>query len=174
MPHARAASSLEPTANTRRPKTVRRSTVAVSTASASVIHTPGESTIQAARGNVTTRSLSHVGGTLTVCSCASHLATPRAMPSMPSVAMNGTTRSPVMSTPFASPTSPPASTAAAAAAGTGQSAPIPSAATTPLNAMVAPTDRSMPPLTMIIVIPIAPRATITVCESTMRRFVAER
>jgi len=96
------------------------------------------------------------------------------MPSMPSVAMNGTTRSPVMSTPFASPTSPPASTAAAAAAGTGQSAPIPSAATTPLNAMVAPTDRSMPPLTMIIVIPIAPRATITVCESTMRRFVAER
>src|SRR6266513_2696798 len=174
MPQARAASSLDPTANTRRPNTVRRSTIAASSASASVIQTPGGSTIQAARGNVTSRSLSHVGGTLTVCSCASHLATPRATPSMPRVAMNGTTRSPVMSRPFVSPTNPPASTAAVAAAGTAQPAPIPSAATTPLNAIVAPTDRSMPPLMMMNVTPIAPRATITVWESTMRRLVGER
>jgi hypothetical protein len=40
--------------------------------------------------------------------------------------------------------------------------------------MVAPTERSIPPLTMIIVIPIAPSATITVCERTMRRLNGER
>ena len=32
----------------------------------------------------------------------------------------------------------------------------------------------MPPLMMIIVMPIAPIATITVCESTMRRFLSDR
>ena len=55
------------------------------------IHTPMGNTSQACGGNVTSRSLTHVGGTFTVCSCASHFATPRAMPSMPSVTMNGTT-----------------------------------------------------------------------------------
>ena len=45
---------------------------------------------------------------------------------------------------------------------------------TPVSAIVAPTDKSMPPLTMIIVIPIAPIAVITVWERTMRRLNAER
>ena len=45
---------------------------------------------------------------------------------------------------------------------------MPSAVTTPVSAIVEPTDRSMPPLTMIIVMPIAPIATMTVCDRTIR------
>jgi hypothetical protein len=45
---------------------------------------------------------------------------------------------------------------------------------TPVSAIVAPTDKSIPPLTMIIVMPIAPIAVITVCERTMRRLNADR
>src|SRR6185503_15095023 len=51
---------------------------------------------------------------------------------------------------------------------------IPSAVITPVRAIVDPTARSMPPLMMIRVIPIAPIATITVCERTMRRLFGER
>ena len=40
-------------------------------------------------GKVTASSFTQVAGTLTVCWSASHLAAPRATPSMPSVAMNG-------------------------------------------------------------------------------------
>jgi hypothetical protein len=48
-----------------------------------------------------------------------------------------------------------------------------SAVTTPVKAIVDPTARSIPPLMMINVIPIAPIATITVCERTMRRLLGE-
>ena len=96
------------------------------------------------------------------------------MPSMPSVAMNGTTLRPVMRRPLPSPMSPPASTAAATASDGGQPAPIASAATTPVSAIVAPTDRSIPPLMMMSVIPIAPSATITVWVRTIRRLKGER
>ena len=174
MPQARAACSFEPSANTWRPNTVRESTVAVSAASASMIHTPGGSTIHAWRGNVTSRSFTQVGGTFTVCSCAIHLAMPRAMPSIPSVAMNGTTRRPVISRPLPRPTSPPATRAAAVATTGDHPAASPSAATTPVRAIAAPTERSIPPLIMISVMPIAPRATITVCDRTIRRLNGER
>ena len=45
---------------------------------------------------------------------------------------------------------------------------------TPHNAITEPTERSMPALIIITVMPIAPRATITVWVSTMRRFTMER
>ena len=48
------------------------------------------------------------------------------------------------------------------------------AVTTPVSAITDPTDRSMPPLTMIIVMPMAPSATITVCATTMRKLRTER
>ncbi len=51
---------------------------------------------------------------------------------------------------------------------------IPSAVITPVRAIVDPTARSIPPLMMINVMPIAPMATITVCERTMRRLFGER
>ena len=51
---------------------------------------------------------------------------------------------------------------------------IPNAVIIPVNAMTEPTDRSMPPLMMIIVMPMAPIATITVCAKTVRRFFSER
>src|SRR6201999_1928320 len=41
-------------------------------------------------------------------------------------------------------------------------------------AMAEPTDRSMPPLIINIVMPIAPIATMTVCASTMRRLNGAR
>src|SRR5205823_14764724 len=69
------------------------------------------------------RRSSDLGGTFTVCSCAIHLAMPRAMPSIPSVAMNGTTRRPVMSRPLPRPTSPPATSATAVATPGGQQRP---------------------------------------------------
>jgi hypothetical protein len=43
-----------------------------------------------------------------------------------------------------------------------------------VSAIVEPTARSMPPPTMMSVMPIAPSATITVCASTTRRLLAER
>ena len=48
------------------------------------------------------------------------------------------------------------------------------AVTTPVRAMADPTDRSMPPLTMMSVMPMAPSATITVCATTMRKLRTER
>src|SRR5262249_47711486 len=49
-----------------------------------------------------------------------------------------------------------------------------SAVTTLERAMAEPTERSIPPLTIIIVMPIAPMATITVWASTIRRLLSER
>ena len=51
---------------------------------------------------------------------------------------------------------------------------IASAVTTPASAIAEPTERSIPPLMMIIVMPIAPIATMTVCTSTVRRFLGAR
>ena len=65
---------------------------------------------QSGCGKVTASSFTHVGGTFTVCWPAIHLATPRAMPSVPSVAMNGMTLSRVMNRPLMTPASPPART----------------------------------------------------------------
>src|ERR1044071_6975459 len=112
MPQARAAASLEPSANTRRPKTVLRKTTAITMANRIASHTPGATSSQEGEGNVTARLLTQVSGTLTVCWPASHLADPRATPNMPSVAMNGTTRSPVIDNPFTNPTIPPVQTPA--------------------------------------------------------------
>ena len=81
---------------------------------------------------------------------------------MPSVMMNGERRSPAINPPLAAPMSAPVPTTAAAA--TQELCPAVSslAPTTELKATAAPTLRSMPPLTMIMVMPTAPRATITV------------
>jgi len=45
---------------------------------------------------------------------------------------------------------------------------------TPVSAITDPTERSIPPLMMIMVMPIAPMATITVWASTMRRLKGDR
>src|SRR5262249_29214438 len=116
----------------------------------------------------------HVGGAFTVCSWASHFATPRATPSIPSVTMNGMTRSAVIATPFTMPITPPAITEANTAIQGAQPAERPTAVITPVSAIAAPTERSMPPPTTIIVMPIAPTATMTDWESTMRRLNDER
>ena len=130
--------------------------------------------IQSGCGKVTASSLTHVGGTLTVCCPAIHLATPRAMPSVPSVAMNGITRSLVMNRPLMTPTTPPATTPSSTARSGLTPSRIAIAVTTPVSAITDPTDRSMPPLTMIIVMPMAPSATMTVCATTMRKLRTER
>ena len=96
------------------------------------------------------------------------------MPSIPSVAMNGTTRKVVIASPLTRPTMPPTITPAARAASGGHPARRAKAQVTPVSATVEPGDKSMPPLTMMMVMPMAPMATMTVCASTMRRFAAER
>ena len=103
MPQARAAASFEPSAKTRRPKTVLRKHDRHQDREQDREPDAGREQQPWRIGNVTASSLTHVGGTLTVCWSASHFATPRAMPSMPSVAMNGTTRSRVMATPLINP-----------------------------------------------------------------------
>ena len=52
---------------------------------------------------MTASSLTQVAGGLTVAWFASHFAVPRATPSMPSVAMNGTTRNRVTASPLSEP-----------------------------------------------------------------------
>ena len=125
-------------------------------------------------GNVTASSLTQVGGTFTVCSPAAHLAAPRAIPSIPRVAMKGTTRSEVIASPLTKPTRPPTIIPPSSATLGGQECLSARAVTTLVKAMFDPTERSIPPLMMIRVMPIAPSATIMVCESTMRRFEMER
>ena len=146
----------------------------MATARATDSHTPGAKVSHSGVGNVTASWLTQVAGTLTVCSSASHLATPRATPSIPRVAMKGTTRRRVITRAFTRPTSPPARTPRPTAARGAPPLRRWRAAITPVRAMAEPTERSIPPLTMIRVMPIAPRATITVCASTTRRLLAER
>ena len=172
MPQARAAASFEPRAKTRRPNTVRRRTKAMRTARTSVIQTPGAKTIHGTGGKVTASSLIQVGGTLTVVWLASHLAVPRATPSMPRVAMNGTTRRRVMARALTRPTSPPVRTARRTARPGAQPSRTARAQRTPVRAIVEPTARSIPPPTITSVIPMAPMATITVWARTTRRLLA--
>ena len=101
-------------------------------------------------------------GALTVWLPASHLATPRATPIMPSVTMNGIIRKPAIISPLIKPTRAP----------TPMVNPIAIAGEWPFKSEVAPTTlaratteptlKSIPPLTMIIVMPSAPMATMTV------------
>src|SRR6266496_2080083 len=93
---------------------------------------------------------------------------------MPRVAINGTTRKRVIARPFTIPTKLPTRMPAKSAARAEKPALMPSAVITPVRAMVDPTERSIPPLMMIRVIPIAPIATITVCARTVRRFLGAR
>ena len=92
------------------------------------------------------------------------------MLSVPSVMMKGGSRSVAIIAPFNKPMRPPASTTAATAAIVPQPLRIIRAPTTLVNAMLDPTERSIPPLTMIIVMPSAPTATITVCVKMVLKF----
>src|SRR6266446_5047188 len=174
MPHARAAASLDPSAKTRRPKTVRRKTTAARMAKAIAIQTPGATSSHSDLGTVSNRSLAQVSGGFTVCEPEIPLATPRATPSIPRVAINGTTRSRVIARPLLRPTTPPTKMPAPIATVVDSPALMPSAAITPVRAIDEPTERSIPPLIIIFVIPIAPIATITVCARTVRRFFGDR
>ena len=88
--------------------------------------------------------------------------------------MKGTTRSVVMASPLTAPTMPPAITPAARASHGPWPPRSTSAVTTLVSAMTAPTERSIPALMMIMVMPMAPMATMTVCASTTRRFVIDK
>ena len=76
--------------------------------------------------------------------------------------MKGVMRRPAMAAPLTRPMAPPVATTASSTATGPQPCWISRAPTTLVRATAEPTDRSMPPLTMIIVMPSAPMATITV------------
>ena len=88
--------------------------------------------------------------------------------------MNGTTRSRVTSAAFHAPTSAPVATAAPMAHAGEPPSRSTTAVTTPARAMTDPTERSMPPLTMMKVIPMAPRPTMSVWARMTRRFWSDR
>ena len=100
----------QPTAKTWRPKTVYFSSTPMATAKMMAIETPGASSSQEGRGLLAMSSLTQVMGASIFWFPAIHLATPRAMPIMPSVMMNGTTRSDVIRPPLITPMTPPVST----------------------------------------------------------------
>ena len=110
MPHRRAVASLLPTASACTPNTVRASTSAASAASTNSSQTPGESSSHAGSGVLAISALRPCTGASTFCSPARYFASPRATPMLPSVTMNGTMRSRVMSRPLIAPSAPHAAT----------------------------------------------------------------
>ena len=102
---------------------------------------------------VRSRPFSHVIGASSRRSSASPFAAPRTSSIVPSVMMNGTTRRPVTSTPLIRPHAAPAAMAPAAATSGHEPSRSSSASTTVLSAITDPTDRSIPPATITIVMP---------------------
>src|ERR1051325_2341364 len=88
--------------------------------------------------------------------------------------MNGIIRSPPMIAPLRQPSSPPASTVAATTTTAPEPFKIITAPSTPVNAMTEPTLRSIPPLTMMSVMPSAAMATTTVCVTMILKLAGER
>ena len=92
-PHNRAVRSLDPMANRCRPNRVYRSVSAMAIASAAAIQMADGSSRPRPSRTVLTRSFSHVIGASIRRSSASPFAAPRTSSIVPSVTMNGTTRS---------------------------------------------------------------------------------
>ena len=111
MPQSRAVASFEPMAKTWRPKTVERRSDG---------HDHGQDDHQpdarapggarTAAGDLAMSSLTQVRGASIFWLWAIHLATPRAMPIIPRVTMNGTSRRRVISRPLTRPTRAPVRT----------------------------------------------------------------
>ena len=76
--------------------------------------------------------------------------------------MKGVIASPAIAEPLMRPMAPPEAITSATTAAVENPCLIRRAPTTLVRAMLEPTDRSMPPLTMMRVMPRAPTATITV------------
>src|ERR1051325_6113752 len=110
-------------------------------------------------------------GALTVWFPASHLAVPRAIPIMPRVTMKGIMRKTAMMRPLINPINPATAMVRAMAAPGPKPRTSEVAPTTPARATTEPTLKSMPPLTMIMVMPSAPMATITVCSRMILQLV---
>jgi hypothetical protein len=91
---------------------------------------------------------------------------------MPSVTMNGESRRPVTRPPIRQPQAAPQITVATAAAAGDQPRDTSVASVTVASATWAPTDRSMPPLTITRVMPSAAVATTAVWRSMISAFAA--
>ena len=123
-----------------------------------------------AAGSRASSSLSQEVGASIFWSCASPLATPRTTSMVPRVTMNGTTLSRVTSAPLSAPQPTPAAMPASAASTGGAPARRTAAITTVASAMIAPTERSMPPDTITMVMPSAATATMVVWRKMVSRF----
>ncbi len=142
------------------------------------IQTPAGTSIQRWSGpSDASTSFNQVSGASIFCSRESPLAAPRTTSMVPSVTMNGTTRSRVTRAPFASPQSAHTATARPAAS-QGQGPEAQSlrnqAMTTVLSATIEPTDKSMPPEMMTSVIPSAAMPTMVVWRAMVSRLRDER
>src|SRR5882672_6508661 len=99
---------------------------------------------------------------------------PRKMVSPPRVAMNGARRAYPTNTPLNKPSKAPTTSAAIIASAGGHSATENPAASAPLKASTDPTERSIPPARITVVIPKASRALTEICRRTLIRFVVAR
>src|SRR5512137_2435972 len=139
----------------------------MATAKMMTIQTPGAMRSHEGLGLLAMSSLTQVMGASIFWLPAIHLAAPRAMPIMPMVTMNGTSRSRVTRPPLAIPTTPPVRTPRRTATSGAAPALTAYAAMTLDRAMLEAAERSMPPLMMINVMPSAPRATMTDWVATL-------
>ena len=150
---------------------------ATTSASTAVIQMPGGQQQPRRRpARVRSRSFSHVAGASMRRSSARPLAAPRTSSIVPSVTMNGTTWSRVISRPLSAPHSAPAATPPSGARSRRRRRPArsSSAVTTVLSATMEPTDRSIPPATITIVMPSAATQTMAVCRAISSRFAARK
>jgi hypothetical protein len=103
---------------------------------------------------------------------------PLAMLSIPSVTTNGGTRKKATMDPFTSPSARPASRPIGTATYNGYCSPMlvlaNTAAAMPPKAKTEPTDKSIPPVRMTNVMPIASKPLMDVCRSTLRRLTVVR
>src|SRR5467141_4170547 len=96
------------------------------------------------------------------------------MVSPPRVAMNGARRAYPTNIPLNIPSNAPTARAAIIASAGGHSATENPAASAPLKASTDPTERSIPPARITVVIPKASRALTEICRRTLIRFVVAR
>ena len=172
MPLRRAASSLPPTAYIYRPIKVllRKSPLTKTNVNITITGTGTGPAYPCPRNKKALCSC----GIVTDQPCVIQYIRPRPMLMVPNVAMNGGSRRPVIIKPLASPTSSPLRSPARTARATGWPPWISSAVTSPARPMVEPTARSIPPVRITIVSPIAMIATNEKARITLKRLAVVR
>src|SRR2546430_677473 len=169
-PASRADSALDPIAYTYRPKTVRRNSSATTTAMITNTH----NRFGTPRIVPLAMSLNDWGSGWMVLAFVNTSTMPRAMPSMPSVTMNGGRLAYATRAPLTSPAATATASPARIASGIGTPWKSSSAATQPDSPSTDPTDRSIPAVRMTSSWPIAMMPKMATWRARLDRLLAVR